>query len=276
MDKGPHKTSFLTPLPTASSSSASSSSSSSSFVRSPRSWLLYQHFNSTQCTWNFDLWLPLAVLTDATGCNAELTHNLETAHLTLPLYYAYVHILPSGETQVFQPISSANYARTMWSMGQNLSIPFDTYPLAGRNTYIYPIMTQFRTTLKVIFYSVTESAGGISHAEVKGSLRNSSMLRPLYSSYSSLQSSVAFSPRVVHQAWQLEIPGKVETPVTLGLWPLCSHECPPLSFSWFISTVDNCLLHHCQRTIAPQMDGVLEYTTSHTSSELHGSSFLVQ
>ena len=266
VDSGPHKTSFLTPLPTASSPSSSS-------VRSPRSWLLYQHFNSTQCTWNFDLWLPLTVLTDATGCNAELTHDSETAHLALPLYYAYVRILPNGETQVFQPVPSANFARTMWSSGQNLSIPFDTYPLAGGNTYIYPITTQFRMTLRVIFYSVTESAGGISHAEVKGLLGNSSILRPLYSSYSSLHSSPALSPRAVRQAWQLDIPGKVETPVLLSMWPLCSNDCPPLSFSWFISTVDNCLLHHCQRTIAPQMDGVLEYTTSHNPSELSGILF---
>ena len=141
--------------------------------------------------------------------------------------------------------------RATWSSGQELSVPFNTFSSTGGSTYIYPIMTQYRGSLTVLFYSVAESGEGIDHVEVTGSLGNTSIPRPLYSS------SPASSE--IHQAWRLEVSGEVETPVsvTLDLWPLCSGSCASLSFFWYISATDN-----FGPRIAPQMEGVLDYNVS--------------
>ena len=238
VESGPQKASFLSPYPTVTSLSSSSSLLSS--VQEPKSQLLYQHFNSTECQWKFNVWLPLSVLTDPTLCDAQLSEDGQMPQLSLSLYYAYIHIGQDGGVSILPPTSHSNRVRATWLSGHELSIPFDTYPrtasdIVSTSTYIYPIMTRFtRGSATVIFYSVSESGEPIQRVEVTGEKGVTLSGQLLYSS------TPSSSPRAeVRQAWMLEeIPSEDGTSLSLQLWPECSSACRPLNFSWFISTAE--------------------------------------
>lgn len=255
VESGSQKASFLSPLPTlpTSSSSFTESSSVPSSARARKSQLLYQHLNSNKCQWEFQVWLPLSLLTDSTVCNAQHAEEDQMSTLTLTLYYAYIHIRPDGGISVLPLASHNDQVRADWQSGHELSIPFDTYPCTvsgavhNTSTYIYPIMTQLaRGLLTIFFYSISDSGGPIHRVEVVGARDIKLSGQLLYSS------STASSSMVVRQAWMLEeVPSDKEVPISLHLW----HECcfGPLTFSWFISTTNS-----FEPLIAPHMSGEIE------------------
>lgn len=226
---------------------------------------LYQHLNSTQCAWEFHVWLPLSVLTNATQCNAQLSRDGTIWTLSLPLYYAYVHINVDGGISVIPHASQKDIVSATWSIGQEFSVPFLTYPCnvdndshanvgnpagshanmanAAGGIYIYPIMTDASIDfLEVIFYSISNSGSPITQVEGTTDSGAKCFSQLLYSSSSS---------SMVRQAWSLIVPGISETAVFLHLWPCSdSSSCTPFNFSWPISTRP-----HSQPRIAAQMNG---------------------
>ena len=266
----PNKASFLSPLinsaPSSSPSSSSSTESSSLSARAAKSQLLYQHFNSSKCRWEFHAWLPLSLLTSSDICNAQLLQEGQTLQLTLPLTYAYVHIRHERGVTVLPPDSYNDRVRATWTSGHKLSIPFDTYPrtpdgeIRDTSTHIYPVMTLLsRGLLTVTFYSVTTATVPVVRVQVVRAEGATSSGRLLYSSRSSLSASVygsELSPTAtVHQAWMLEgVPSDEEESISLHLWRDCSGSCAsaPLVFSWYIATTGS-----LEPQIAPRLSGVV-------------------
>lgn len=252
VEGGLQKASFLSPFPV-------SRFLSSSSVRAPKSQLLYQHFNSSKCQWEFQVWLPLSLLTNSSVCAAQLSEGQTEQTLTLPLYYAYVHIHQEGGISFFQPDSFNGGVRVgaTWPSGNQLSIPFDIYPhtVSGgahtnTTTYIYPIMRQLdnsRSSSMIIFYSVsTELVNHVEFARAQGGTFSGQLLHS--------SSSTSHSPlsSTVRQAWMLkDVPSDEKVSISLFLW----HECPRggctslLTFHWFMSTTGD---------FEPQLDGEIE------------------
>ena len=268
VESAPHKASFLSPLFT-----SSLDTSHSATTRAIKSQLLYQHFNASKCQWIFRVWIPLSLLTDSTVCDAQISTEGQTMTLTLPLYYAYIHLNHDGGISVLPPPESdSSRIRATWPLGHKLSIPFNTYPHTANGdinntstTYIYPVMTQLtRGRLTITFYSISNSTVLIRHVEVvRGDTKIQGKL--IYSSSSYMQSSSSSAmdgSTTIHQAWMVtQIPGDQEEPILLQLW----RECPdgaitcatsPLTFTWFIATTDT-----LETRIAPQMTGLMRLSS---------------
>ena len=264
VENGPQKASFLTP-PFSSSTPESSSPSSSELAtaRMAKSQLLYQHFNSSKCHWEFQVWLPLSLLINSTVCDAHLSEEEQMSKITLPLYYAYVHIRQDGGISVLPLDSHSVRVRARWPLGHKLSIPFDTYPhtvsgaVQETSTHIFPVMTRLtRGLLTISFYSIANVSEPIVRMEVLGANNVTRTGQLLYSSASSSSSSPSLpSASTVRQAWMMRnVPSDKEGPISLHLWRDCPGDCTssPLAFSWFLSTTDT-----LEPRIAPQINGVL-------------------
>ena len=271
VESGPHKASFLSPLLLASSSNLQLMPPNTQ-IRATKSQLLYQHFNASKCHWEFHTWLPLSLLTDSAVCNGQLSDEDQTLTLTLPLYYAYIHLQRDRGVSVLPSDSpGSDIVRASWPSGHHLSIPFNTYPHTPSggvdntsSTYIYPITTRLsRGQLTITFYSVSNTTSPVVRVEVKSS-RAALPGQLLYSSASSFSHSLPAAAEVVRQAWMLSgIPRDDEGSLSLNLW---LHQChssgsvaggscvsaSPLSFSWSVATTDS-----LEPRVAPQMNGVV-------------------
>ena len=260
VESGPQKASFL---------SFTQFLSSTPQVRAAKSQLLYQHFNASKCQWEFQVWLPLSLLADSAVCDGRLSREDQSLMLTLPLYYAYVHLHHDRGVSVLPPDSHGDIVRASWVSGHMISVPFDTYPHTPSggidntsSTYIYPITTRLsRGRLTIIFYSVSNSTAAV--VSVEATLRTFSVRGQLLysSSYSSLPSPPAAadvsSRGLVRQAWMLTgIPREEMGSLSLGVWsrrcPSSGGSCSPLSFSWSVATTES-----LEPRIAPRMDGLV-------------------
>ena len=273
VESGQQRASFLSSLL---ASPELPSTMPNSRIRATKSQLLYQHFNASKCHWEFQAWLPLSLLTDSAVCNGQLSDEDQTLALTLPLYYAYVHLQQDRGVSVL-PLDSprTDIVRASWQSGHHLSIPFDTYPHTpnggidnASSTYIYPITARLaRGRLTITFYSVSNATSPVVRVEVK----SSGTTLPGQLLYSSASSSSLSSPSAaaaaVRQAWMLSgVPRDEVGSLFLSLW---LHQCPstsssggsvvgscvspsPLVFSWSIATSDS-----LEPRIAPQMDGAV-------------------
>ena len=278
VESGPRKASFLSPLLVTSSSPQPPSTRIASRIRAAKSQLLYQHLNASKCQWEFNVWLPLSLLTDSAVCDGQLLEEGQRLTLTLPLYHTYVHLHRNRGVSILPLDSphSSDIVRASWPSGHRLSIPFDTYPHTSSgaldntsSVYIYPITTRLaRGQLTVTFYSVSNATAQI--IRVEASTGESTLPgQLLYSSTSSFSGSppssapaAPASSDAVRQAWMLTgIPRDEEGSLALSLW---LSQCPsgsgvglcvstsPLSFTWSIATADS-----LEPRIAPQMNGVV-------------------